>query len=332
VNSLVVFSRDPGPTERLIAVIERLQMADGRGESDGFRRLRDDFLNTCRDIAIFSRPPGINLWRDAGFSPRMWAGRDDTAALGLLRDRGAAMLMTGTSAADEPTDWALWRAARTIGISSHVVLDQRLALARRFIDMSGQPIYPDFVYVSEADYVAPVMNIGVPRQAIRILGDLHIERLLRLMSAVSDSEVSNLRSKWDVPAGRHVVLFVSENVREMTGGINPAYDEVEELEGLVEALESRAFPSLAGIDPGGICLVVRPHPRDTPGKYDHYAGDRHSGLKIVITAAGPIQTTLKTADLLVGMNSSLLQFAQMCGRPAVSLTGHPLGYEPSATR
>jgi hypothetical protein len=332
MNQLVVFSRDPGPTERLIAVIERLQMPPNRSEADGFRKLRDEFQSTCGGVTIVSRPPGLEFWRDAGFSPAMWSGQSDAAAVELLRDSSACMIMTGTSAADEPTDWSLWRAAHRLGIPSHVVLDQRLAIARRFVDASGQALYPDFVYVADADFAAEVVKVGVPRQTVRVLGDFHVERLRRLMNSVSESEISALRREWGVPPGTRVVLFASENVREMTRGINPAYDEIGELERLIEALRNGGFSPLAGVDPRAICLVVRPHPRDTPGKYDCYAADRTRGLNIVVSEAGPMQTVLKAADIFVGMNSSLLQFAHMCGRPTVSLTRHPLGYEPGAAR
>jgi hypothetical protein len=333
LSPLVVFSRDPGPTERLIAVVEALLAPPAGNEAAGLTALRREYANGSGKIDIVARPPAIAMWQAAGFSPVLWDGRDDAAAAHLLAATGAALVLTGTSDVDEPADRALWRAARAANIPSHAVLDQRVNLARRFDEPDGRVSYPDWIYVADENFAAAVSEIGVKLDHIRFLGDLHFERLTRRINALRDADLVQMRTVWGVLSGRKVILFVSEAVREMAAFGCPApYDEIAELERLVQALEAATLSIAPGIPAGELCLVIRPHPRDREGKYDQYAGVRDSALVVTVSSAGELEAVIKTADFFVGMNSSLLHFAQATGKPALSLTGHPLGLELGATR
>lgn len=110
------------------------------------------------------------------------------------------------------------------------------------------------------------------------------------------------------------------------------YDEVALLESFLTALETSAHPAAAGRTSEAISLVVRPHPRDSVSKYQSYAGRRASGLNVVVSAAGDPVTAMASADIVVGMNSSLLHEAKAIGCPVLSLTNNPLADESGATR
>jgi hypothetical protein len=77
-------------------------------------------------------------------------------------------------------------------------------------------------------------------------------------------------------------------------------------------------------------VLVRPHPRDREGKYDATIA-RHSGPpRVVVSADGSPDAVLLAADLVTGMNSSLLYEALALGREAISLTDHELSAGKSA--
>jgi hypothetical protein len=64
-------------------------------------------------------------------------------------------------------------------------------------------------------------------------------------------------------------------------------------------------------------VVIRPHPRDTLGKYDRYRRAAAPGV-IVSDQGAPLEAIL-AADLVLGMDSALLFEARTLGRPALSL-------------
>jgi hypothetical protein len=332
MKSLVVFSRDPGATQHLIAMIEALTRNAEADEPQGLAAFRAEAAPFVGNPRIFARPPGEAMWRAQGFDPQPWAGRDDDAAARLLSDAQAGLLLTGTSDVDEPGDRALWRAARHAKIPSHAVLDQRINLAVRFANPDGTSTFPDRAYVTDDGYAEALAEAGVPRGRIRVSGDLHIARLAGRLSQLLASQVAALRDEWAVVPGRDVILFVSECGREMAGAGRAApYDELTELDDFLAALESKGHP-VTSAPAEDLCVVVRPHPRDARGKYDRYAGRRDSGLQVVVSEAGEPTAALAAADLIVGMNSSLLHEAKALHRPILSLTGHPIGDETGATR
>ena len=333
MKSLIVFSRDPGATQQLIAILEALAAARAPGDAPGLMAIRAETSAFSGNVRVFARPPGEDLWRSAGYSPTRGSGRDDGAATILLKDADAGALLTGTSDIDEPGDRALWRAAREASIQSHVVLDQRVNLARRFVDADGRVTYPDWVYVTDLSYADALAAAGVPRARIRISGNAHLNRLARRYAALPPEQVAELRIRWGVANGRHVILFASECGREMVkAGRSMPYDEVAVLEDLLTALEANSHPAAAGAGTAAISIVVRPHPRDSVDKYQSYAGRRASGLEVVVSGAGEPVTAMAAADMIVGMNSSLLHEAKAVGCPVMSLTNDPLADEPGATR
>ena len=177
----------------------------------------------------------------------------------LLAGAAAEIVLTGTSDIDEPGDRALWRAARAAGIASHVVLDQRVNLAQRFIDASGTTTFPDWIYVSDDDYAAALTAIGMPRDGIRVTGDIHLAREARRLAQLAPAAVSDLRATWDGSMRRQIVLFVSECGREMAAAGRPMHcDEIAELEKLLAALENGGHPAIPGTPCGEVCLVVNP--------------------------------------------------------------------------
>jgi hypothetical protein len=324
MRSLLVFSRDPGPTNQLVAVVERLSAPAVRGEPAGIGALRAAASATGA-VKIAARGPGASIWREAGQEIIPWQGTDDQAAEALIAECDAGLLLTGASDIDEPGDRVLWRAARARRISSHVVLDHPANLGRRFRDDAGDVILPDWVYAPDAVFAERLVAAGVPRERIRLTGDLHHARLRDLAARVEKGEIERLRRSWGGDPSKTIILFASECGREMTkAGRSYPYDEVAVLGDLVKTLGTGKLPDNRNSDPRSLLLVVRPHPRDAAGKYDEWAAPRAEGLKTVISAEGSSHVALMAADLVVGMNSSLLYVAIELGRPFRSLTVHDL--------
>jgi len=294
-------------------------------EPSGLSALRKATASTIGNLKIFARAPGENIWRSAGFPVARWVGDDDPAAERLLAETSAGLVLTGTSDLDESGDRAIWRAARRRAIQSHVVLDHPANLAGRFTDGDGSIVWPDFLYVADAVFAGRLAEIGAPLERIRTVGELYHARLLRLANGRKPEEIAALRRIWNAKPSDFVVLFVSECAREMAlTGQNVPFDEVDELESLSRRLAGGERPGGPSADTSGLTLVVRPHPRDTVGKYDEVIERYRDKIHIELSGEGSPDLALLAADLVVGMESSLLYEAAALRRPVLSLIGHDL--------
>ncbi|MBL8700133.1 MAG: hypothetical protein JNK67_17275 [Alphaproteobacteria bacterium] len=316
--TLLFFSRDPGPTNQLVAVHAAIT-GDAAACPPALRALRE--ASAGLPIAVRGKPPGDQVWRRAGIDPQPWASApDDDAIVAMLEAEGVRIVATGTSDIDEDTDRRLWRAARRIGADSHVFMDHPANLDRRFFEASGVPTFPDRVYVPDEAYLAPLAALGVPRAAMTVAGDLHLARLARGVAAGAAAARDSLRGAWGASAADVVVLYASECNAEMAAAGRPsAFDEFATLDRLIALVRARAPVAGVATAPATTLIVVRPHPRDRAGKYDAWRDTR--APRLVISAAGAPLEALYAADAIAGMDSTLLREAAALRRPVVSLTG-----------
>lgn len=126
--------------------------------------------------------------------------------------------------------------------------------------------------------------------------------------------------------GERIVLFASECGAEMAEwGLDVAHDEFACLDRLIRLMR-RGAADLGPVRIVGDCalVVIRPHPKDRPGKYDAYA-QAGPAPRVLVDAGGDGIEAVLTADAVVGMDSSLLYEAEALGKPAISLLpGHRL--------
>ncbi len=327
--TLLFFSRDPGPTNVLIAVYEALSdPAILAGSSAEFRRFAAEVaLGEAPKFAIYGKDQALESWRVGGHAARDWneavpaassTAERDAALKELLRGQGVTAIITGTSDIDEDTDRELWRAARALGLPSHVFLDHRSNLDRRFTDRDGTRSYPDAVYVPDEGYRNAIIDAGVPAERVRVTGDLRLDRMRRIGRQVSTDEVAVLRANWGADSEKAIVLFASECTEEMAALERPSpYSEFETLDRLIADIRTNRSIGGRPLSPDRSVLVIRPHPRDSEGKYGAYAA--LESPRIVISRDGTPAQAILAADLVVGMDSTLLFEAEVLGRTAVSL-------------
>jgi hypothetical protein len=325
VACLLIFSRDPGATNQLIAIVEVLASAGPRKELPGLAVLRAATDCLIGDLKIMARPPANGLWVAAGFSPASWEGDDEEAATALLVNSGTGLLLTGTSDIDEHGDRMLWRAARRLGIESHAVLDHPANLRARFIGPNGCTVLPDWIYVEDAVMAKRLEEVEVSKSRIRVTGELHHTRLRRLAAGRTAEVIKALRTEWGADPETTAILFASECTREMAMMGRPSpYDEVAILRQLLQTIAAGKHPASGHLDSASTLVIIRPHPRDSERKYDGIDFPRLGSVRVVVSNKEPADLALMAADVVVGMNCSLMYEAIALGRPTISMTGHDL--------
>lgn len=327
---ILLFSRDPGATNHLVAFRELVEGGRERDFVDhGFAEAWTALgliEGTETKIGTFAKAFAHAVWNAAGAAPEDWgalvpdalADPQRNAAIDrLLQSREITGLVTGADDVDESDTVRLWRAARAARLPVVVLLDHTNNLDLRFSDTDGSLFVPDLVYALNQDSLDELRAVGLPESCLRIARNLHHARLKRLAGA-ERTAASRLRESWTEADNERVVLFASENTAEMaalrkTGG----WDEFGVLERLVADIASGRSVGPLAPDAGPVVVVVRPHPRDTAGKYDRF--QRAADPRVIVSGDGTPAQAAQAADVVVGMDSALLYEARLLGTPAVSV-------------
>jgi len=300
--SLVFLSRDPGGARQMIGLYRVLTESPAEFAADaGLNALRAR-LGSWDGIRVVAKDFALPVWRQAGIPVGEFGGAQTWSA----NDR----LLTATSDVDDDIPQQAWRRARAAGCPSHGFVDCESNVANRFRDRSGALSAPDYVYVPNADCL-PGLNGIVPPDRITLIPDL-IPWLSRRDLAAAAAGAEKLRRIWQQGDERPVLMFVSENVSEMAAlGRASPYSEFDCLERLLACL--RGEQAITGIDRRDWHVVIRPHPKEAPGKFDAYQG------QAIISREGSSAEAILAADMIVGMRSTLLREASDAGKPVVSL-------------
>lgn len=319
---LLLFARDPGATNQALAL---LRVLDGNapGGLDATVAKLSDFLPVSPEapaVTTVARDYACGRLSAEGIPHLAWAeysGATDTAAaaVGALRGRmtadGITHVVTGVSDNDDKTHQWIWQAAREAGIPSATLLDDDLKLAAQFSDEAGGIVWPNRIYAVSERTRAVLLDLGIPDTALEVIANLHLARLLDETSDDDLAAAKSLRKSWGASADDHVVLFASQPIREMCAFGKPAnFDEFDCLEQLSRRLSADGAASL---------IVVRPHPRDLPGKYDQFAGD--GPPRTVVSGEGTGVDAIRAADAVAGMTSMMLTEAEVLSRPVIYLIG-----------
>jgi hypothetical protein len=308
------FARDPGPANHVVAAYRlRLGVA---GFADGAMQFAAA-LGACDDAPIvLAHGAAVDVFARAGIASAAPGMRDArvAACAAFLRARDVGAVVTGTSDVDEDTDRVLWLAARSCGLASHAFLDHPANLHARFAEADGSLTLPDHLYAPDARYAVALAEASIDEARLRVTGPLY-DRALQAARAQALAARPRLRRLWRAEPEDRVVLFASECGREMADQGRPAaYDELAVLADLTDELAATAQT----------VLVVRPHPRDRAGKYDAWHASVPARLRGCVSADGSPAEAILAADLVAGMDSTMLREARALGCAFRSLTGADL--------
>jgi hypothetical protein len=263
-----------------------------------------------------ARSPALYILRAEGFEVRafepVFGSREPSE---ILIESGIGRVVTGTSDIDENSDLELWRAADKAGLPSICLLDRADEVAARFKKGSGEPVFPDFIAVANEVMRAEAISRGLPRNRLLVGGDLRKAHVLAACRRLGSNDRDVARRGWKAGKDHFCVLFASECGREAaSAGRAQRFDEITALEELLAWSSSDSFcrDVSAGREPR---IVIRTHPRDRAGKYAAWTSER---VVLDNTERSAIPSIL-AADLVVGLESSLLEEALWVGTPALCL-------------
>ncbi|VAV87338.1 hypothetical protein MNBD_ALPHA02-1883 [hydrothermal vent metagenome] len=303
MTKLVFISRDPGGTNQLVALRQILLGPDSDVRTALFRNLE---LSAKPDITIIAKDYARKIWQQNDITAQEWPEADIPAFLNALN---ADQIITSTCHVDDRTEQAVWRAARTLGIKTTAFLDSIHNIELRFRDDEGAIILPDRLSLIDEQTAGAARSLGI--EDIFVSGDLYLNH--------ARHKVHN-RLDWGAEAGACVILFASDYIREMQAlGVQFDITEFDCLDQLLDLMMSGEITRHMPDAHPPYHLVIRPHPKDTPGKYDTYVGRAYENLTIVIEDRGSGTDAVRASDMVAGHGSSLMTEARALSVPVLEL-------------
>jgi hypothetical protein len=306
MSTAVLFARDPGAANHIVAMAEQL---GGRLHNDALRDFVEQTAGSVpAAVVVWGEGPALPVFAAAGINAAPRNPPDIVAGVELLRQASPALVVTGTGDIDDVATRNFWQAARQLRVPSLALLDSALNLKLRFDRAHG--IHPDRLVAPDSETLSGLVRIGFAPGDVLLVPNLHHARLAALAPPLREAN----RKIWSIRPEARVVLFVSENAAEARWMGRPfAIDEFALLESLIADVAARRPVGPLRCDAAETVIVVRPHPRDVPGKYDRYA--RAAAPRVIVSADGTPAEAAAGADLVVGMSSAFLDEARILGRP-----------------
>jgi len=312
-QKILFLSRDPGGTNQLVALRDILSGQDSKARTALFELLD---LSHTPDITLIAKDYAKAIWQQNDVACGDWPDIESHADIAdYLADLCPDQIITSTSHLDDRTEQAVWRAAKTLGITTTSFLDSSDNITLRFMDSRGDITLPDQVSMINDNARKSLAALGFPAQAMFVSGDLYED--YAKSKAITQGR---LFSAWGAKDGECLILFASDYISEMQA-LGATFDvtEFDSLNCLIDLLKSGGISEYAqGISPP-YRLIIRPHPKDTPGKYDDYPQKSCENLTILINNMSSSLDAVLSAKLVAGLGSSLMNEAKILGVDVLKL-------------
>jgi len=173
----------------------------------------------------------------------------------------------------------------------------------------SSPDKKDFIYLTDhvciMDEVAKkeMIQDGFDENVLYVTGNPHFDHFADGIESTSEDSER--------------LLFISQPLSELENHdsfIGYGYDEIEVLSDIIGILQTINY---------NYKLVLRPHPKETPSKFDAFIGDR-----ICISDEIDIKCDISLSGLIIGMSSSVLLQATVAGKKILSYQPNLKGDDP----
>lgn len=246
----------------------------------------------------------------------------DLSAEELLATISPHLLVVGTAENRDTLGLSLVTAARSANLKSVGVVDAPSNAKERFRGRSDRPLTyaPDYLLLPDPGAQDAYVALGYPRERAIVCGHPHYDTVRETRTHFDGIGRSVLRSRLfpEVPPEKAISVFIAEVSRGLDTAQyqrSPDYTLSGEgnrhgrtdivLEELLRALDRLPFPTHR---------VLRLHPKNTREELAPYL-DRFD----TISEGGSPLELIYTADLVVGMTSTLLLEAALLARPTMAI-------------
>ena len=268
------------------------------------------------DVVACPYREAVTSWAPAAISTLPLDDSTDPAQ--LLRQARPSFLLTATSMNGVDLEKRFIVAARSMQIPSLAVLDFWSHYRERFADSSGALAYmPDHIAVMDDLARDEMLRCGFDAARISVTGQPAFDELRGWRRQFSAERRASVRCGLGAGPDDLLIAFLSQPLSETVGN-KFGFTEISVLEQVTAALVSiqRRHPEKR------LVLVIRPHPREQVGKFEHLV---RTELNRLVSGDGDRREVVMAADLVVGMNTVLLYEACLMSCITLSVQPDPQG-------
>jgi len=290
---MLFYSRDPGGANCVIPVYQRLRELKGVepllwGKDFAIQKYREDGL-IYRDIGDL-KPEEIHK---------------------LLKQFDPKVLITGTSYGDR-TEQRLWKWTKESGVYSIAILDQWLSYRLRFSDSGGQPVLPDKILVMDEFAKQEMVAEGFDQRRILVTGQPHFEVLQDKAKKITVLDKKKIRKDLNLQDGI-IILFVSEPL-STAQHVDMGFTEQTILQDFIDEICHVCPLEMVN-------LLVKLHPKQQPEKVRNFISSFAipKNVRLSLIADFPVLPLILVADIVIGMQSTVLIEANLLEKPVISI-------------
>lgn len=293
VKKVLFYSRDPGGTNCIIPVYQRLRGMKGM------------------EAVLWGKDFAIPKYREEDLKYQDVSDVEPKELFGLLKKFHPSVLVTGTSYGDR-TEQLLWKWAKELGVYSMAILDQWLSYRARFSDPNGRLVVPDKILVMDEFAKREMIAEGFDQRRILVTGQPHFEALRKKAKKITEADKKKIRKDLNIQTGI-TILFVSEPF-STASRFNLGFTEHTILRDLVFAIQ-QVEPSTA------INLLVKLHPKQKLESFRRLIRPLPTteNIHLSLIADFPVLPLILVADIVIGMQSMVLIEANLLKKPVMSL-------------
>ena len=307
MKTVLLVSSDAGGTIALLPVVHELL---ARGLS----------------VHIVASGPAIQIWQ----GEEVPCSRDslpdtisEVEAVSLIRQHSTDAVLSGAGAYNQ-IEHTFRRAAAQLGVFCFALVDGWFNFSVRFQREDNGLVtssLPDLIGVLDEASVNEMLEEGFDANKIVIVGAPHFEETVRFAASVSEADLKHLCTRFGFQGDRHIFVFFSTPV-ESGGGHDGrgmpdlGYTEASILSEIVQRLSEACTKCGRPAQ-----LVVKPHPSESSSALSGAlkATKRSDLLQCQIIEECKSKELICLADGVLGMTSSALLEAALCGKPVFSI-------------
>lgn len=303
---ILFFSRDPGATNAILPMcISFLKKYNNKiyGKDYATKIYRNEKLE-CKDISSCVEKI------------------DERNITSLIKKINPKLIVTGTSTVDR-SERLFWKASCNLGITSFAVVDSWAFYKERFWDqpisgegLVGSILYPDYILAVDELAKDEMIKAGIPEGKIVIAGYWHFFHFKNKLKQTKVWECADSYRKRVICDKELLILFLSEPFSEIFGDdINCengyGYNEKTIFYSMLDSLRR------VGNKEKHYKIIVRPHPKEEKVWWEKIKADKE--CSIIIDADTGLEQQMMAADLILGMQTQVLNDAVVVGKRTMSI-------------
>ena len=258
---------------------------------------------------LFTQEPASKIIERWGI-PQTKVPKSDWEGLKILSEKiisryKPSAILTGTSWG-LTLDKALVYVGKNLGLKTASIIDhwdlyrERFSLIENGRNVARDIFKPDSIWVIDEFALSEAVAAGLPKMALRIVGQAHLEYLSNKLISLKSGELKNK------------AVFISERINDdfpIGSDIYKGYDEYSTLRIILSALKNQDL---------GLCIKL--HPQEERDKYSKLLKD-YSAMQVeVIQDEESIEELVISSKIIIGMNSMALLEASLVRSDVISLT------------